>query len=152
MSNHAGRIRVKAMLLALNEDRTTHAVSVNMPSDENPEGFHRLIGGGVEFGETHEATIRREIDEELSATIHDLEYVGALENFFSMSGELGHEIVFVYTGRLDPAPAAEGATLTESDGSIVPVVWRPVDDAGEALPLYPAGVDSLLRQHLGITA
>ena len=63
-----------------------------------------------------------------------------VENIFQLDGEIGHEIVFVYTGRLDPEPAATGATLIESDGSVVPVVWRSFDDDVEALPLYPAGV------------
>ena len=34
--------------------------------------------------------------------------------------------------------ASSWATLTESDGSVIPVVWRPLDDHAEALSLYPA--------------
>ena len=45
-------IRVKAMLLAPDGAGTSHAVSVNPPTAENPTGYHRLIGGGVELGET----------------------------------------------------------------------------------------------------
>lgn len=145
MSIDRSRIRVKAMLVASNHEGTAHAVSVNGPTVENPSGFHRLIGGSVELGETHRAAIQREVDEELSATIHDLRHVGVLENIFRFDGEVGHEIVFVYTGRLDPEPARTDATLTESDGSIVPVVWRPFDDAAEQVPLYPAGVMELLE-------
>ena len=52
--------------------------------------------------------------------------------------ESGHEIVFLYSGRLEPEPASMGASLTESDGSIGPLAWRPLDDAHESLPLYPA--------------
>jgi ADP-ribose pyrophosphatase YjhB (NUDIX family) len=139
-------IRVKAMLVAPNVQGTTHAVSVNAVTAENPGGYHRLIGGSVELGETHIDAVRREVREELSATIQDLSYLGVVENIFRIDGEVGHEIVFVYTGRLDPEPAAEGATLTESDGSVVPVVWRRFDDDAEALPLYPAGVVGLLTQ------
>ncbi len=61
-------IRVKAMLIAPNHDRTAHAVSLNPPTAEHPEGYHRLIGGGVELGETHRQAILREVDEELGAT------------------------------------------------------------------------------------
>ena len=139
------RIRVKAMLVAPNGDGTAHAVSLNAPSAENPNGYHRLIGGSVEHGETHRAAIHREVGEELSATIGDLRYLGVVENIFRIDGETGHEIVFVYTGRLDPEPAATGATLTESDGSVVPVVWRPFDDGAEPVPVYPAGVMQLLE-------
>jgi ADP-ribose pyrophosphatase YjhB (NUDIX family) len=131
-------IRVKAMLIAPNEDLTGHAVTLNPATDENPDGYHRLIGGGVEVGESHRDAILREVDEELGATIQDLAFVAAVENIFRIDGALGHEVVFLYSGRLEPQPAAENATLTESDGSIVQVVWRPFDDADEPLPLYPA--------------
>ena len=134
------------MLVAPNMQGTAHAVSVNAATVENPGGYHRLIGGSVELGETHIDAVRREVREELSATILDLSYLGVVENIFRIDGEVGHEIVFVYTGRLDPEPAAEGATLTESDGSVVPVVWRSFDDDAEALPLYPAGVMGLFAQ------
>jgi ADP-ribose pyrophosphatase YjhB (NUDIX family) len=138
-------IRVKAMLIAPNDDLTRHAVTLNPPTHENPGGFHRLIGGGVDLGEHHRDAVVREVDEELGATIHDLAFLATVENIFRIDGVLGHEIVFVYAGRLEPQPAATGATLTESDGSIVRVVWRPIDDVSESLPLYPAGVVPWVR-------
>lgn len=131
------------MLVAPNRAGTAHAVSLNAPTAENPRGFHRLIGGSVELGETHLDAVQREVREELSATVQDLRYLGIVENIFRMDGEIGHEIVFVYAGHLDPEPAATDATLTESDGSVVPVVWRPLDDGDEPLPVYPAGVMGL---------
>lgn len=136
---------VKAMLIAPNADRSAHAVSRNPPTAENPDGYHRLVGGSVEFGETHRDAIRREVREELGAAIHELTFLAVVENIFRIDGEPGHEIVFVYTGRLDPAPAERGATLTEIDGTTSPVVWRPVDDATEPLPLYPSAVVPLVR-------
>lgn len=133
------------MLIAPNTDGTAHAVSLNAPTAENPGGYHRLIGGSVELGETHSDAVRREVSEELSATIRDLRYLGVVENIFRIDGDVGHEIVFVYTGRLEPEPAGRGATLIESNGSVVPVVWRPFDDDGEQLPVYPAEVMRLLE-------
>lgn len=139
-------IRVKAMLVAPNEGRTAHAVSLNPPTAENPDGYHRLIGGSVELGETHRDAIIREIKEELGATVHDLTWLATVENIFRIDGMLGHEIVFLYSGRLDPLPALENATLTEIDGSVVPVVWRSFREDEESLPLYPpAAVDWIRR-------
>lgn len=138
-------IRVKAMLIAPNVDGTRHLVSRNAPTIENPLGFDRLVGGSVELGETHRAAIIREVREELGARVVDLTYLGMLENIFRFNGELGHEIVALYSGRLDPAPADDGGTLTESDGSVVPVVWRPVHDDDLATPLYPAGTVDWIR-------
>ncbi len=134
------------MLIAPNDEHTAHAVTVNPPTKENPAGYHRLIGGSVELGERHRDAMVREVDEELGATIRDLTLLGAVENIFHIDGVLGHEIVFLYSGRLEPAPASEGATLTESDGTVVPVIWRPFDDAGETRPLYPSQVTPWLRQ------
>jgi ADP-ribose pyrophosphatase YjhB (NUDIX family) len=138
-------IRVKAMLIAPNDDFSGHAVSLNPPTAENPDGYHRLVGGSVELGETHRDAIVREVDEELGATIRDLELLTAVENIFRINGTLGHEIVFLYVGRLDPPPADADATLTEADGSVVPVVWRPVDDEDEPLPLYPSAAGDWVR-------
>jgi 8-oxo-dGTP pyrophosphatase MutT (NUDIX family) len=126
------------MLIAPNGDFSAHAVSVNPPTAENPEGYHRLIGGSVDLGEHHRDAIVREVAEELGATIHDLAFLATVENIFLIDGEPGHEVVFLYSGRLEPEPALVDASLTESDGSILPVAWRPFDDAHESLPLYPA--------------
>ena len=141
-------IRVKAMLIAPSADGSRHLVSENPPTSENPLGYHRLVGGSVELGETHRAAIIREVEEELGAGIIELTYLGTIENIFRYNGELGHEIVALYSGTLDPAPAAEGGTLTESDGSVVPVIWRPVDDADVKVPLYPCEANDWIRDTL----
>lgn len=133
------------MLVAPNDDFTRHAVTLNPPTVENPDGYHRLIGGGVDLGESHHDAIVREVGEELGATIQDVVFLASVENIFRIDGVLGHEVVFLYSGRLEPQPTARHATLTESDGSVVPVVWRPFDDTGESLPLYPAGVVPWVR-------
>lgn len=134
------------MLIAPSDDYSAHAVSVNPPTAENPKGYHRLIGGSVNFGESHRDAIVREVDEELGATIHELAFLATVENIFLIDCEPGHEIVFLYSGRLEPEPALVDASLTESDGSIVPVAWRPFDDAHEPLPLYPTEVGPWVRR------
>ena len=140
----APAIRVKAMLVAPNLERTAHAVSRNSPTLENPDGYHRLIGGSVEFGEGHRETIIREVREELDAEIHSLTLLGVVENIFEIDGTAGHEIVFLYSGELEPPPAEVGATLIESDGAVMPVVWRAFADEAEPLPLYPVDARSWL--------
>lgn len=139
-------IRVKAMLLAPDETGTAHAVSLNPPTAENPAGYHRLIGGGVELGETAREAVLREVREELGADVADLAHLSTVESIFRIDGQVGHEVVFLFSGRLDPAPAPSGATLTESDGSVVPVVWRPVDDGDEPLPLFPLAAAPWVRR------
>ena len=140
------QIQVKVMLIAPNDDRTAHAVSLCPATAENPDGYHRLIGGSVELGERHLDALVREIDEELHATVQDLKLLAAVENIFHLNGALGHEIVFLYLGRLDPPPGLAGASLTETDGTVVPVVWRPFDDEHEPLHLYPGAAATWVRQ------
>ena len=145
-----GRIRVKAMLIAPDVEGRVHAVSLCPPTPENRLGYHRLIGGSVQTGETHRAAVIREVREELGAAIRDLTYLDVVESFYTVHGWGGHEIVFVYTGRLDPQPPREGAALSESDGTVLPLVWRPLDDADEPLPLYPEAAVALAeRLHRG---
>jgi len=138
-------IRVKAMAYLPNAAGTHHAVlKATDPSDGR--AFHRLLGGGVEMGESSEAAVVREIAEELGATLVDPRLLGVLENVFTYDGEPGHEVVFVYAGRLaegDVVPL-EGAWY-EDVGVPMWVEWRPcdADDAG-ALPLYPDGLGRLL--------
>jgi hypothetical protein len=67
---------------------------------------------------------------------------------FSINGLAGHEIVFVYTGRLDPEPVRGGAILTEADGSVLPVVGRALNGTHEPLPLYPAAAAALAKRVL----
>lgn len=137
------KIQVKAMLIALDEELNAHAVSLLPPTLENPEGYHRFIGGGVEVGETHAQAVIREVREELGASIRDLTYLDVVESIYSINGHTGHEIVFMYTGRLEPKPCREGGQLMEGDGSVLPVVWRALHDINEPLPLYPAAAAAL---------
>lgn len=142
-------IRVKSMLIAPNDDRTAHAVSLNPATRENPDGYHRLIGGSVELGESHRDAILREVHEELGATIQDLTFLATVENIFRIDGAVGHEIVFLYVGRLDPLPSPTDAVLTEIDGSTVPVVWRAVNVELESVPLYPSASVAFVRSLAG---
>jgi ADP-ribose pyrophosphatase YjhB (NUDIX family) len=137
------------MLIAPNADRSAHAVSLSAPTTENPAGYHRLIGGSVETGESHREAIVREVAEELGATIRELTYVARIENIFTENGVPGHEIVFLYSGRLDPQPATVDASLTESDGTVLPVVWRRWDAPQNPVPLYPAAAETWVRRLAG---
>jgi ADP-ribose pyrophosphatase YjhB (NUDIX family) len=138
-------IRVKAMAYLPNAARTHHAVlKASDPSDG--QTFHRLLGGGVELGEGAEEAVVREIAEELRATLLEPRLLGVLENVFTYDGELGHEVVFVYGGRLaegDVVPPEGG--WFEDNGDPMWVEWRPCDLADDdATPLYPDGVGKLI--------
>ena len=139
------RIQVKAMAYLPNAAGTHHAVfKATDPSDG--QTFHRLVGGGVELGERAEEAVVREIAEELRATLLEPRLLGVLENVFTYDGEPGHEVVFVYAGRLaegDVVPPEGG--WFEDNGEPMWVEWRRCDAADDdGLPLYPDGVGNLI--------
>lgn len=139
-------IRVKAMVILPSADGSRHAVSRLRPTQENPDGYDRLIGGHVEPGESARDALDREVAEELHADLVAVRLLDVLENIYRLNGRLGHEVVFVYAGRLaDPSVVPpEGKTFAD-DGDPMPVWWRPIEDAAVAHPLYPPGSADLAR-------
>lgn len=137
-------IRTKAMVILLDEAGLAHAVSRLEPTVENPGGYHRLIGGSIDLGERAADAAEREVQEELGSGLVDVQPAGVVENIFEYNGELGHEVVFVFSGRL-ASPVPVPGDYVDGDSPMY-VEWRPVDDAGVDLPLYPVGVADLVRE------
>ena len=71
------------------------------------EKFYRLPGGGIEFGETFEQALKREIKEEIGANIIIGKQLGVFENIFIFNGKQGHEIIIAYEAALPPEYMAQ---------------------------------------------
>lgn len=113
------------------------------------ETFYGPLGGGIEFGERADDAVRREIREELGAELAETRLLGVLENLFVYEGRPGHEIVFVFLGRLADASlyARDELRWTESDGTEWIARWHPLDFFSPGgPPLYPEGLMELLRE------
>ncbi len=138
-------IQVKAMSYLPNAAGTHHAV-FKATDPSNGHTFHRLLGGGVELGERAEEAVVREIAEELRATLVEPRLLGVLENVFTYDGKPGHEVVFVYAGRLaegDVVPPEGG--WYDDVGLPMWVEWRRCDAGDDdGPPLYPDGVGKLI--------
>lgn len=108
--------------------------------------FYRPLGGGIEFGESSEAAVRREIREELGAEITDLDFLATLENIFVFNGQPGHEIVRVFVGRMtDPRYSGQAEMFAHEDnGETIKVVWKNIEEFNSQTPLYPDGLLELL--------
>ena len=124
-----------------------HNNSILVSEEYDPtkgETFYRPLGGGIEFGELSEDTIRRELMEEIGAEVSDLIYLGTLENIFVFDGRPGHEIVQVYDGVLSDSGLYEHATIPGYEAGVeapLKVLWKSLDEFGPGQSiLYPDGL------------
>ncbi len=116
------------------------------------EVFYRPLGGTIEFGEPAREAVKRELQEEIGAEVTNLQYLGALENFFTHEGELGHEIVLVYEGDFVDKSfyEADAVPAQEENGLRFIARWKPLREfREEEAPLYPDGLLHLLSASPG---
>lgn len=130
--------------------RPDGAVLVQRGRDESRGlTFHRLIGGGIDFGETAEQAVVREWQEELSAQLLDVRLLGWVENLFTFEGAPGHELLAVHVGRVDDPHVLDRDDLGTIPGTTSTVHWVPGSQVLDGpVPLYPPGVVRLLRPWL----
>ena len=142
----SGRIRALALCLFSHRGR----ILVNEAHDPVKEfTYCRPIGGGIEFGERAADAIKREILEELGASIQNVRYVGTLENIFMYLGRPEHEIVLVFDGEFQDKGMYERQFLegNESDGQPFKAEWRELSSFGTTVQLVPEGLTELVRVH-----
>ena len=137
-------IRTIAIGVAIRDDRI---LAIEGFDSIKGERFYRPPGGGIEFGETSEEGLRRELREELDIELAETRYLGTLESVFTYEGRPGHEIVFVHRVELadDERFLHDTVAGAESDGAAYTARWLPLDEVrtGAAI-LYPDGLLALL--------
>jgi 8-oxo-dGTP pyrophosphatase MutT (NUDIX family) len=104
------------------------------------EEFYRALGGGIDFGETSDMTLKREFQEEVQATVTNLQYLGCVENLFTYQGQPGHEIIQFYRCAFaDPQFYQRDEVIGDEGGQRFVATWVACDrfKSGE-LTLYPA--------------
>jgi ADP-ribose pyrophosphatase YjhB (NUDIX family) len=114
--------------------------------DAKDETFYRPLGGTIEFGERAIDAVRRELAEEIEATVMNAELLGVLENTFSYQGQPGHEIDFIFEVTVSDLARLRDGTVAayEADGSAVTCVWKRLADFRDRARLYPEGLLTLL--------
>lgn len=87
------KIRVLALGIVRDGDRLFIAEGYD-PIKQQP--FYRVLGGGIDFGETSLDALKREFQEEIQAELKNIEYISCLENIFTYKGKQKHEIIQLY--------------------------------------------------------
>ncbi|MEJ8562699.1 NUDIX domain-containing protein [Yoonia sp. GPGPB17] len=106
------------------------------------------MGGGVEFGETWRDALAREFNEELGLTIEVTGSPLVIENLYEHHGEKGHEIVFAADVTFPDGAFADTNVVhfKEDNGATCVARWFDLEDlARRSIPLFPQGLDGLLR-------
>jgi 8-oxo-dGTP pyrophosphatase MutT (NUDIX family) len=137
------KIRVKAMCLLIHGDKALVMDGDTFKSKVRlvvPGHFYRVLGGSMNFQETSEEGVRREIREELGGEIDNLEKLDVIENNFMYAGEQNHEIVFLFKGSPTRKELTELNVIHIVEDSYEgDAVWIPIKELlnGEK-PLYPS--------------
>lgn len=72
------------------------------------QGTWDIGGGAVEFGESLEDAVRREIKEELSADVLKLEFLTVFDAHRQHNGQPTHWVAVVFAAKVDPANVKNG--------------------------------------------
>ena len=104
-----------------------------------PSPFYRVLGGSLNFDESAEEGVRREIREELGSEIENLKKIDVIENRFTYADERGHEIVFLFKGTLVRKELHNQSMVHVVDeGYEFDAVWVPIEKLLKGdKPLYP---------------
>lgn len=112
------------------------------------EIFYRPLGGGIEFGETGERALVREIREELGQEIKVAPLVASFENIFTYEGLRGHEIVMLFPASFVDTDIYKKVELdiVESGQIVGKAVWRSLAEIHrEGSKVYPDGLEAVIK-------
>lgn len=137
-----GRIRLIASAVIRNGER------ILVWDDLNPatgEVVALPLAGGIEFGETGEAAIRRELMEEIGAVAADVRYLGTIEDIFEWNGQERHELHLIYDVELADRRLLELEQIeVDDEGQCYVARWRPLREFRTGARLVPDGLLALI--------
>jgi len=140
-----GRIRPIAAAIVRNGER------ILVWDDLNPttgEVVAVPLAGGIEFEETGEAAIRRELQEEIGADATTVQYFGAIEDIFEWNGQKRHELYLVYDVELTDRRILEADRIeVDDEGESYVARWRPLSEFHAGARLVPTGLIDLIEGH-----
>jgi thiaminase (transcriptional activator TenA) len=104
------------------------------------------LAGGIEFGESGQAAIARELNEEIGATATRIDYLGTIEDIYDWDGQTRHELYLLYDVELADRRVYEAADVpvVEPDGTNYVARWRSLDEFKGQARLVPDGLLKLI--------
>jgi len=140
------QIRAKAVVIFQNKNRFLFTVCNEQSKNQV---FYIPVGGGVEVGEYSIDAARREVREEISQEIENIELLNINENIFTYNGKKEHEIVFIYKAEFKNKLAYEATLITNSNdnGTKIKVAWATTDEITDKhIKIYPECLWEILDQ------
>lgn len=135
--------RIRPLAVAMVRRSSGEVLAVKGWDKVKQEYFYRVLGGGIEFGETAAETVGREFLEEMGASLKNLRQLDVVENIFTYNGKPGHEIVFIMEAELADSSLyqKEHLPFMEPNASAPYVEWVSVMPETR---IYPEKVKELL--------
>lgn len=135
------KLNIRAAIIIIHNNKVL--VHKNINSDH-----YALVGGRVEIGENSEATVKREILEEIGKEIEITGYISTIENFFEMKGTKYHEIMFVHKGEFKKEEDKKiEYNLKNIEGKdYLQYEWLEINKI-EQYPLYPKAIQDILKEN-----
>jgi ADP-ribose pyrophosphatase YjhB (NUDIX family) len=146
MSTWRPRQSIRPVAIGLLRDGDRLLVA-EVPNDDGSVKGWRPLGGGVEFGETAEAALRREFLEELGVEIEIDGPPTIFENLYEHAGCIGHEIIFAFPIQVtDAAIKAERRFQIRDNETPVCVEWIEMARFAKGESLFPTALGPLLAK------
>ncbi|MGE6540980.1 NUDIX domain-containing protein [Bacillus luti] len=132
------RPRLRAEVMIVNKEHT----KILVQCDEN-ESFYRFPGGSIEFGETAQEAIIRELLEEYDLEIFVQQLAVVNEHIFTWNNEKGHHCTLMHWGAV--REIVTNAIRHKEHEDII-LTWKSLDELKEK-PVYPIGILNYLEEN-----
>lgn len=116
------QVRLGARAIVVDSEGDLFLVEKNLGTRDQ---YLNFIGGGVELGETLEACIKREMQEETDARVVRMEYLFVVENFIKFKGEVVHGLGHYFEVEIDRQEVQSRLDRTE-------LIWLSMGELAQA--------------------